>query len=77
MTSPRTRRTFAVFAMASVLLATACSGRGDSRGTSGEDGETANANQPAAVSADFADLGQVCRPGKPSGASVQGVTDKE
>ncbi|WP_436791303.1 ABC transporter substrate-binding protein [Yinghuangia sp. YIM S10712] len=63
-----------MFATAALLLATACSSRGDS---AEEDDNQAATNQSGAVSASFGDLGPICKPGTPSGPSVQGVTDKE
>ncbi|UGQ11982.1 ABC transporter substrate-binding protein [Yinghuangia sp. ASG 101] len=56
-----------------MLFVTACGSRGDDGG--GEDGGTPV--RPAAVDADFGDLGRICTSGTASGSSVQGVTDKE
>ncbi|WP_436790873.1 ABC transporter substrate-binding protein [Yinghuangia sp. YIM S10712] len=71
----RTRRSVAVFALASALVLAGCGRSGD--GGSDEDSNGQATAAPTAVSADFGDLKQVCRPGNPSGSPAQGVTDKE
>ncbi|UGQ12995.1 ABC transporter substrate-binding protein [Yinghuangia sp. ASG 101] len=69
----RPQRTLVAVLSVTALLAVGCGDRGDS---SDSDSTPTNA-QPAAVSADFGDLKNVCQAGQSTSAPAQGVTANE
>ena len=67
---------FMVITVSLTLVAAACS-RSDSQQGGGDTSTTSRSNAPAADSASFGDLTDVCQKGTPSGSPTQGVTPTE